>query len=174
MFQQTLSLSALLLIIWLIYLDNQQASQIASLQHQLTAQTQQYNQAQTIISEQLEAISVFVEQQNNAEKQAQLALAQIDQQKQMTNLYKTYVNVLTAEQMQQAGQLNEAAALIKAQKEAIWMAGDRYPAHKDSLQGLMQPIDEGSQQWQNGNAEHQLDIVSNTLRDVIGKITEGK
>jgi anion-transporting ArsA/GET3 family ATPase len=175
MLQQTLSLSTFILLIWLIFMDanpdQQVSNQLSSLQNQLNAQAEQNKQAQAIINKQLQAINSFVEQQNMAEQQAQQALAQVNQQKQITDLYKVYTNLLLTEQMRQAGQLSEAAELLKAQKDIIWQSGDRYPEHKERLQGLMQPIDEGSQQWQNGNAEHRLGDVANTIRDVIGNIT---
>lgn len=171
---QALTITSLILTVWISYIAVQNQNQLNNLQRQFdqqqTLQAKNQEPYQKAVIEQLTIATDFIQQQDVAKAQVTAAEQKRVTQQQLFELYKAFVNVQKAELIHLKGDNSKAAELLKKSKDAIWQAGDRYPDHKATLQGLMQPIDETSNQWQAGNAEASAEIVYQTLQQVLDKL----
>lgn len=172
---QIFNVALLILVMWLSYITSQNNGQLIALQNtQTTLQTQAEQQLvfQQGMATQLLEMKAFISKQQQAEQQLKKIEAEQAQQQHSIALYKTYSDLLAAELLQKEKKFSDAAALLKASKDSIWQAGDQYPTHKEKLQGLMQPIDESLQQWQNNKAktiQPIYQIVGTVLKTVTKK-----
>lgn len=171
---QALTITSLILTVWISYIAVQNQNQLNNLQiqldQQLALQAKSQEPYQKAVIEQLTMATDFIQQQDAAKAQVTAAEQKRLTQQQLFELYKAFANVQLAELIHLKGDNSKAAELLKKSKDAIWQAGDRYPDHKATLQGLMQPIDETSSQWQAGNAEASAEIVYQTLQQVLDKL----
>lgn len=174
MLHRSFSIAILLIVMWLSYITTENGKHITSLKSALvalTTQSQENITYQDQTTEKLDVLTEFINQQNLFEQRYQEAQAELAQHKQNATLTKTYSTLLEAEILQNEGNFEEAATILKASKDSIWAAGDLYPSHKDKLQGLMQPIDESAQAWQSGNPVS-IQSIYQTIQSVLQAIEE--
>lgn len=173
MLYQMSNITILILAIWLSYITTQNSGQLDKLQSKIANQEQQHTDFQINSAEKLNTMAEFINKQQQAEQQLKQAQVSLEQHKQQTVFAKTYRNLLTAELLQKEGKFPEAAALLKASKDNIWMTGDKHPSHKEKLQGLMQPIDEVLQAWEGGNSKS-IQTIYQTVGSTLQATTGGE
>lgn len=171
---QALTVTTFILAIWISYISVQNQGQLNTLKNQLNTQliqqAEQQAPFQADVKKQLQMATTFIQQQDAATQKLQEIEQKMAQQQPLFDLQSTYSSLLKAELLYLAGSNEQAAEQLKNSKDIIWQSGNRYPEHKDTLQGLMQPIDETVSQWQAGNTNASAQAIYQALEQVLRKL----
>lgn len=86
---------------------------------------------------------------------------------QTASLQAVVVNVLKADLLGKDKQGEQAAELLLSTKSSIWKLSDKWAKSKDSLRGLMAPIDILAGRWKRGDYSSDTKPIQQVLQDVL-------
>lgn len=171
MYFKIISTTILVLLVWLIMLQNQhQVAYKEQLQTLNDSLRKQQAAQSAVLEEQLMSIQETlekIESKNRDDFDKKIA-----NQERVLGLYRTLSQLSKSDRLAKAGQMPEATELVLSTKEAIWKAGDTFPEHKSVLHGMMGPIDQLASQWKANNQEgsaHELILKIDNIMDELGK-----
>lgn len=90
-------------------------------------------------------------------------------QAQFAELKKAYNDVIESE-LEKYASAPEAAAKLLATKGAIWKTSTKHDNVKDSLQGLMAPIDVLAARWKSGDTQGTVGPVFRVLKQTLATL----
>lgn len=151
MLYRSLSVAIIVLLSWFTYASMQSNQQIKQqlnhLQSQFGKNVEPLVEKQLAMNEQMDQIKAYMTKQDQIAKEKKKVEASLSKQKQITQLYATYSNVLKADALRASKKYAEASKLLKSTKKEIWKTGDLYKEHQKPLRGLMQTIDALVNAW---------------------------
>lgn len=75
-----------------------------------------------------------------------------------------------AEVLKKQGEYKKAVEILKATKDPIWRAGDTFESEQTALRGLMWPIDQVMQKWNNNNGRANTAKISIAIKAILNNI----
>jgi len=94
----------------------------------------------------------------------------LQSEKNLAAVRTALANAEMADNFRNQGNLGEASKFLEAIKGPLWKTGDQVPAQKQSLQGLMAPIDELLTKWKNGDKSPSTSAIKDQLRIIIREL----
>lgn len=167
MLYKSITIAMMILVIWLLFLVSTSQQALVTLEQKLAQQHKQTAAFQVTATEQINAITEILNQQQTVKKEVEQALNALEQHKQLYALQKTYADLLQATLLHREQKFEQAVVLLKSTKDVIWQTGERKPEHKAVLQGLMQPIDAALQQWGEKKTEPSIEPVYSAVLTVL-------
>lgn len=169
MYYRIITTTILALLIWQIILQGQDQlilnKQLKALSHSLVEEHAAKSQ---VMAEQLAVIQEAIEKMET--KNREEFRQKIESQEKMIGLYQTLSLLAKSERLAKADKLVEAADLLASTKGPIWKAGDTFSAHKETLHGMMGPIDMLTNQWKEGNKEGSANDLILKIDDITNQL----
>ncbi|MCK5830174.1 MAG: hypothetical protein KAH20_07705 [Methylococcales bacterium] len=85
-------------------------------------------------------------------------------------LSTTLSKIKEAEALKAQKEYKKAAEVLKAAKEPIWKAGDVFVSEQAALRGLMWPIDQVIEKWNNNDGSVDTTQISTTIKTILDNI----
>lgn len=169
MYYRIITTTILALLIWQIILQNQGQvkldKQLQTLSHSLV---EEQAAKSLVMAEQLTVIQESIEKMEK--KNREEFKGKIESQAKTIGLYQTLSQLSKSERLAKAGQMAEAAELVLSTKGAVWKAGDTFSDHKDTLHGMMGPIDVLAAKWNGGDKEGTANNLILKIDDITNQL----
>lgn len=85
-------------------------------------------------------------------------------------LSSTLSKIKEAEVLKTQNDYKKAADILKAAKEPLWKAGDIFVSEQAALRGLMWPIDQIMEKWNNDDGSVDTSEITATLKTIVDNI----
>jgi hypothetical protein len=166
--QHVLMSTLLVLLIYLVFQNQQMRSELDALH--VTQQAYAKTLAETLapLAEKLEAINaVTTKLGGSADEETRNRINSLQKR---LELYTVLTSINQSNSLRAEGKGAEAAAKLDSIKKPVWQAGDALSQYKTRLQGLMQPIDGLVTAWKAGNTGAAPDAIRKELEAILGEL----
>lgn len=171
MYYRIITTTILALLIWQIILQSQEQvkldKQLQTLSHSLV---EEQAAKSLVMAEQLTVIQEAIEKMETKNREA--FKGKIESQAKRIGLYQTLSQLSKSERLAKADKMAEAAEIVLSTKGAIWKAGETFSDHKETLHGMMGPIDILAAQWKGGDKEGSAINLILKIDDITNQLGE--